>query len=1466
MNFNNNLLFKTLYRIHMRNLSLIFFICFAFVGKTYSSPVDSTTARIVATNFYLSMVSRNNLKSASIETLQIKLANTKFDRSLALKSTTTPCFYIFKINEEDGFVIVSSDDQIVPILAYSFSGKYDESDDLPPAFVEWLKYYDKQISNLKTENSVFSSPKLKSSQVDGFAKEVAPLVSTTWNQGMYYNQLCPWDAEASSNHALVGCVATAMGQIMKYWNYPGACNEIPGYSSKIYGDIPNINTTTYNWENMPKYLDSYNDDVASLLYHAGVAVKMDYGVTASSASWRDIPNALSDYFYYSPDMQIVEKSNYSDNEWKILIKQELNNSRPILYFGDNNVKQDIGFSGHAFICDGYQNSDYFHINWGWGGSYDGYFYLDNLTPSGSNYTYSQSAIVGIQPDGSEDITLNSAKLTSSSVVNAGESVDVTISQNYSGISSSVPNIYLHCYLSDDCTFDNSDVLLDTSNYSSINVNNSSEKETLTLTIPENTTKGIYYILFVADATNAVDERIENNNYVCLKIYVGMQLEMVYVPDDNFEQALNNFGYDIGTLNDSVPLELIQSVNFLDISSSNISDLTGIEKFTALKELFCHSNQIRNIDLSFNTALKRLAISENELKELDVSNNTELDYLDCDGNELKSLDLNKNEALVTLKCGNNNISNLDLTKNESLQIFYCQSNQLRSIDLNNNPVLFGLNCDDNQISYLDIKNNPQLKYLNCAKNQLEDLDVSNNPELITIWCDNNHLSSIDLTKNTSLWLFSARENNFVNLSIENNTLEFVYCGWDQLESLDVSKCPSLFELWVCESQISTLNISNNNNIKHLDCRGNQQLTCLNLKNKNNGIIDLMRANRNPNLYCIEVDNPEAATSYSNWEKDGTATYSEDCSQFVVPDILMTYVPDDNFEQALIDKGYDFGELNDSVPTANIQAISYIEIGYKNISDLTGIADFCNLEVLYCFGNKLTKLDISANTLLKTLGCSWNQLAELDINSNTSLISLDCINNQLTTLDVSKNTALTYLFCENNKITELDISNNTLLKSLSCSGNQLTKLVINANTSLLTLSCYSNLLTNLDISNNTVLISLHCAHNQIDELNLSKNTNLEYLNCRNNNLNSLKLKNGNNDNMIGEDGYDNNLIYHEYGLYAKHNPRLTCIEVDNPEASEIYTNWEKDETARYSENCSAAQNQAPIANAGPVQIVQEGELVTLDASASNDPDGDNLTYLWTAPEGITLSSTTAVNPTFTAPLLDNEQTFTFFLEVCDADTCSDWREASVSVTIKPCITNETKIETSICSGERYTFNGFDYTESGIHTATYHNQFGCDSVVTLQLNVENLETPTIMLEGDLLTSSSETGNQWFLNNSAIGGAVNQQYTIQESGNYFVQVTNDYGCVSKMSEIHYVIYSSINGIESLFKLYPNPTNGMIHLSGLPSNQDVIISIYNVLGERMQQKRVRETKTELDLSNIPTGFYFLRIGNERQQIKIFKK
>ena len=385
-----------------------------FTLPMFAKHVDVENARTVARSFWEQNLGKQTRATFSDVTSQTEFTN----------------FYIF--NTGDGFVIVSADDIAYPVLGYSDEGSFN-TDNIGTNTLNWLRGYQRQIQ-FGIDNDIAATEEISNQWYklqNGIrtpqrnTRSVSSLLATRWNQSAPYNNLCPYDNEANTR-TVTGCVATAMAQVMKYWNYPARGIGSHTYTHSTYGELSaDFGNTTYDWNNM---LNSYrgstsaeqDEAVAVLMYHCGVAVEMSYDIAANGGSgaytvsydgYFDYcaESALKNFFCYnSTTLQGLLRDDYEDTEWKDILRQELNASRPIIYSGSG----DGG--GHCFVCDGYDANDYFHFNWGWGGSEDGLFLIDALNPGeggigGGGYQFNegQDIIIGIQPSG---ITVSPATL------------------------------------------------------------------------------------------------------------------------------------------------------------------------------------------------------------------------------------------------------------------------------------------------------------------------------------------------------------------------------------------------------------------------------------------------------------------------------------------------------------------------------------------------------------------------------------------------------------------------------------------------------------------------------------------------------------------------------------------------------------------------------------------------------------------------------------------------------------------------------------------------------------------------------------------------------------------------------------------------------------------------------------------------------------------------------------------------
>ena len=418
----------------MKKISVCIFALLVSVSL-FAERITLEDAATVANNFMnVAVTSVNGVKKAAPAKRMVRKA---------MNTTEEPQYYLYENENGEGWVIIAANDAVTPVLAYSETGHF-RTDNMPSNIRHWMGKYDKFIKRIETDG-VEAAEETKAEwkalrkgvRKAQAAAVVGPLIQTQWDQDSPYNNLCPG---TGNNKAYTGCVATAMAQVMNYWQWPkrgiGSHSYRPRnpndedhystrYTSTLSADFGN---TTYDWENM---LDSYSGSatsaqktaVATLMYHCGVATEMMYGndadggsgtYTGNYGSWEEsdnAQNALWKYFGYKKSTGYMRDGyeygghtyyeSWTASNWTAMVKAELDKQHPILYGGAS----DGG--GHSFICDGYDEEGYFHFNWGWSGWNDGYFTLSNLTPGsggagGGGYDFSedQDVIIGIEPDSS----------------------------------------------------------------------------------------------------------------------------------------------------------------------------------------------------------------------------------------------------------------------------------------------------------------------------------------------------------------------------------------------------------------------------------------------------------------------------------------------------------------------------------------------------------------------------------------------------------------------------------------------------------------------------------------------------------------------------------------------------------------------------------------------------------------------------------------------------------------------------------------------------------------------------------------------------------------------------------------------------------------------------------------------------------------------------------------------------------
>ena len=365
---------------------------------TFARKVEITDARLIAKNTYFEQVNRHDA---------IPFQAISITSEFVEKYNNQDVYYVFNINDK-GFVILSADDGCYPVIGFSFESSYSPSNQAKE-FTYWMNERKKEIAS-NIENNVLADANISntwqrlettdpSQLLDKSKKsvlDVAPLTTSLWDQTFPYNDLTPIDATCSG-HLVTGCVATALSQIMYYWRWPLTGVGTHCDSHHNYGFLcAGFDTTTYDWNGMVDQPTQDCPAVALLMYHAGIAVDMYYNDPSSpcesGAYTSSVAGALKNFFRYSTQTTYVQKSAYSTTSWNSLLQGDLDIGEIIQYGGSG------AEGGHSFVCDGYQATDYYHFNWGWSGSSNGYYYLTNLNPSGYNFDNNQEAIVHISPD------------------------------------------------------------------------------------------------------------------------------------------------------------------------------------------------------------------------------------------------------------------------------------------------------------------------------------------------------------------------------------------------------------------------------------------------------------------------------------------------------------------------------------------------------------------------------------------------------------------------------------------------------------------------------------------------------------------------------------------------------------------------------------------------------------------------------------------------------------------------------------------------------------------------------------------------------------------------------------------------------------------------------------------------------------------------------------------------------------
>ena len=373
--------------------SLLFVAAFLFfVGQIFANPVDVNTAKNLGAKYL-----KNNVLSAK------DIADVEHVYTLS-SDNGTPYLYIF--NHENGYVIVAADDCAHPILGYCEDTPFD-ANNIPDGVKYFLGHFGRQIQHA-IDNDIVADEEIAEQwellRKEGITmrtrmeKSVGPLEVTSWDQGWPYNYYAPTCSSYwTNNHCYAGCVATAMSQVMKFWNWPLTGVGEHSYSSSSYGGTlsANFGATTYDWSIMPNSCTSANagaQAVALLMYHCGIAVDMDFSPNGSGAHTEDVPGAVIDHFRYGACTYVDSRDTYTKTAWEDKLIAQLDRGFPMVYAGSDSD------GGHAFNCDGYNDQRYFHFNLGWSGQGNIYYQIDAINTFNGNFNQYQRAVFEMVPD------------------------------------------------------------------------------------------------------------------------------------------------------------------------------------------------------------------------------------------------------------------------------------------------------------------------------------------------------------------------------------------------------------------------------------------------------------------------------------------------------------------------------------------------------------------------------------------------------------------------------------------------------------------------------------------------------------------------------------------------------------------------------------------------------------------------------------------------------------------------------------------------------------------------------------------------------------------------------------------------------------------------------------------------------------------------------------------------------------
>ncbi len=943
-------------------------------------------SRVEATRAAANWAKAYGMHNTSVDTIMLEY----YDDVLSL--------YIIKF-KPTGFLILSSDRNAKPILAYSLKNSVSNRN-RPLHYQAWLEGYSARIVNIiRTNNRNVNYQQEWEALLSGTyaidsrsTSVVQPLLgSIAFGQSVGWNQFCPED-DSYDGHVPVGCVAVAGAQVMKKWNYPAIGKGQHQYYHDVYGNLGvSFEDEPYHWLEM----SSANPDIynAKLLFEVGVSVDMDYSSDGSGAYPHFFKDVFKEHFYYKNSMTYESRSNYTDNEWKNMLRMELDVERPVIYDGYT----ENYTAGHAFVCDGYDNTNKFHLNWGWGGTGNGYHDIDQIS-----FSESQCVLIGIEPLSRDAAVLVKQHLmidddnngqssgNGNGLIEPGETIELKLDLLNVGYTTA------HNITATIANTDN-DISI-TNNTVSINQIPSAES---VLSSP--------YILEVSPNCSDKDINISlNTNYnegntdTNFPIHVHGSTNCYTCPSYDVEIIPSGTWQNIASTMEAggcrmfkVPVEARVSYSFAtgcgvegaaaDFGPCNIEVLDEecnplVESGDNCVEFMCYDNSLNHVyvkvkayapahsgDFSLAYKKEEIAVSGVGISCFNAkmlvgstrplfatiapSNATNQNVVwSSSNNSVATID---SQGLLSAVAPGN--ATITVTTEDGGYTATCNVTVANSFDVQMMTIVTKKAIGDSIALYINSPSSYQSGIWvdlnnNGIRDSNESVTVSTATKFYTI-----NAQTIDIygkIENFGCWY-----NKIIHLDISQNlNLKTFACDFNQITNLDLSQNVNLHTLSCDINPLYSIDLSQNIALKQLSCSANS-LTSLDLSQ--NVVLEKL-----------------------------------DCSENTITDL--------NLSQNI--------------------ALKYLEINNLQISNI----------------------DLHNNTLLEKFHCNDTPITNIDLSNNISLQHLVCTNTNITSLDLTHNSTLQVLICNHNKITSLDVSANSSLSYLDCSSNQLNRLnVANGN---------------------------------------------------------------------------------------------------------------------------------------------------------------------------------------------------------------------------------------------------------------------------------------------------------------------------------------------------------------------------------------------------------------------------------------